>query len=422
MILIGNQRSGASDLAIHLLREDENDHVEIHNLRGFMANDLKGALREIEAVAKGTKCVQPLFSLSFNPPSSVRVDIDSFEAAIKDAEARLGLMHQPRAIVFHEKEGRRHCHVVWSRIDVEHMRAINLPYYKTRLNDLSRDLYLEHNWPLPDGYKDKLKRNPLNFTIAEWQQAKRTKQNPKLLKAQLLECWQHSDNRAAFANALEEYGFVLARGDRRGFVAVDWRGEVYSLSRWLDQKPKALKERLGSPKELPSTDEAKAYIAERMAAKIQGFAEEADKTLKEANARKLALREKQRIARATLSDQQVQRADQEAQARAARFSTGLRGIWDWLSGKTRKIKRENEEHADRCWARDVKEKNDLIAIQLNERRALQLNLKPIRNQAYDLRTLFTRETDFYRQLCQRLDHPQLIHEPESKDKYRSRNR
>lgn len=32
-------------------------------------------------------------------------------------ERKLGLEGQPRAIVFHEKEGRRHAQAIWSRID-----------------------------------------------------------------------------------------------------------------------------------------------------------------------------------------------------------------------------------------------------------------------------------------------------------------
>jgi hypothetical protein len=46
-----------------------------------------------------------------------------FELAADEVERVLGLEGQPRAIVFHEKEGRRHAHVVWSRIDARAMRA-----------------------------------------------------------------------------------------------------------------------------------------------------------------------------------------------------------------------------------------------------------------------------------------------------------
>ena len=126
MILKGSQRGSAAQLARHLLRADENEHVEIHELNGFVADDLHGALQEIYAVSRGTRCQQYMFSVSLNPPETESVPIEYFEKAITDIEAKLGLEGQPRAIVFHEKEGRRHAHCVWSRIDAEEMKAINL--------------------------------------------------------------------------------------------------------------------------------------------------------------------------------------------------------------------------------------------------------------------------------------------------------
>lgn len=67
-----------------------------------------------------------MFSLSLNPPGHETVSIDEFEAAIEATEVKLGLQGQPRAIVFHEKDGRRHARVVWSRIDAGKMKAINM--------------------------------------------------------------------------------------------------------------------------------------------------------------------------------------------------------------------------------------------------------------------------------------------------------
>ena len=40
MILVGNQRGGAKDLALHLLKQ-ENEHVEVHEVRGFASQNLK---------------------------------------------------------------------------------------------------------------------------------------------------------------------------------------------------------------------------------------------------------------------------------------------------------------------------------------------------------------------------------------------
>ncbi|HMU52864.1 MAG TPA: relaxase, partial [Geminicoccaceae bacterium] len=135
MILKASQRGGGMALARHLLNDIDNDHVEVHELRGFVARDLPGALKEAHAISLGTKCRQFLFSLSLNPPPKANVSVKAFEAAITDIEKRLGLKGQPRAIVFHEKEGRRHAHCVWSRIDATRMRAINLSHFELKLMD-----------------------------------------------------------------------------------------------------------------------------------------------------------------------------------------------------------------------------------------------------------------------------------------------
>jgi len=179
MILKGSQRGNAAKLARHLMNVQDNEHVELHELRGFVSDEqLLDALLEAQAVAKGTRCQQHLFSLSLNPPEGERVDVATFEAAIELAEQRLGLDGHARAIVFHEKEGRRHAHAVWSRIDVETMTAKNLPFFKRRLMEVSKELYLQNGWDMPKGIVDQAVRNPLNFTRAEWQQAKRAMAEP----------------------------------------------------------------------------------------------------------------------------------------------------------------------------------------------------------------------------------------------------
>jgi hypothetical protein len=130
MILKGNQRAYGQELARHLLNVDDNEHALVHELRGFLSDDLFGAFQEAEAVSLGTKCQQYLFSMSLSPPQSAKVSVEAFETTIAEIERRLGLTNQPRAIVFHEKKGRRHAHCVWSRVDATEMRAINLSHYK----------------------------------------------------------------------------------------------------------------------------------------------------------------------------------------------------------------------------------------------------------------------------------------------------
>lgn len=129
-----------------LMRTDENEHVQVHEVQGFMVDDVRGAFQEIEALAKGTRCQKPLFSLSLSPPKDANLSAKAFEKAIAKAEEVLGLSGQPRVIVFHEKgEHRdRHCHVVWSRMDVETMKAIPMPFNRLKMRDVSRELLIEH--------------------------------------------------------------------------------------------------------------------------------------------------------------------------------------------------------------------------------------------------------------------------------------
>ena len=77
MILNGNQRGNAKDLALHLMKA-ENERVEIHELRGFMSHDLMGALGELYAVSRATRCDQFMYSLSLNPPKGVSVSNAEF--------------------------------------------------------------------------------------------------------------------------------------------------------------------------------------------------------------------------------------------------------------------------------------------------------------------------------------------------------
>lgn len=182
MILIRSQRGGGAQLAAHLLRTDYNYHVEIHDLSGFVVDDLGGAFKEAYAVSRGTRCRQFLISLSLNPPEEENVPIAIFEDAISQIKKRMGLSGQPRAIVFHEKEDRRHAHCVWSCIKADDMKAINLPHFKVKLRDVSREKYFEHGWKLPNGLVNSEARNPLNFTQHEWPQSERLNAIPERSK------------------------------------------------------------------------------------------------------------------------------------------------------------------------------------------------------------------------------------------------
>ena len=260
MILVGNQRGNYKEMADHLLK-DENEQVIIHEIKGFMGENLHTALQESYAVSRATKCSKHMYSLSFNPPKGAEVSTEAFEDAIERAEKRLGLINQPRVIVFHEKRGRdgklrKHAHAVWCRIDAENGKAIHIPYDHTKLNAFSRELFLENGWELPKGYENRADRDPLNYTHAQHQQAKRAGKQADKIKQVFQDAWARSDTRDTFATALKEHGYILARGDRRGFVAVDHRGEVHAVARYAGIKTREVRDRLGELDGLPNVQQA----------------------------------------------------------------------------------------------------------------------------------------------------------------------
>jgi hypothetical protein len=67
------------------------------------------------------------------------------------------------------------------------------------------------------------------------------------------ECWVISNTQGGFAYALEEHGLILARGDRSGFVAVDYQGEVNLVAKWARIKTKDVRAKLTDQETCPAS-------------------------------------------------------------------------------------------------------------------------------------------------------------------------
>lgn len=367
MILHGNARGNSKELAHHL-QKDENERVEVYQIRGFISRNLPDALRESYALSRATKCKQHLYSLSFNPPKNAAPTPEDFEVAINKVEKQLGLDNQPRAIVFHEKRGldgdvRKHAHAVWCRIDIENMKAIPLPFTKLQLREVSRDLFIQHNWRMPEGLLDRQNRNPRNFTLAEWQQAKRAGKDPKQLKAMFQDTWTLSDGKTALMSALWEQGYVLAQG-RRGHVAVDYKGEVYPLSRWTGQKAKHVRERLGNLEDLPTIEQAHATAARMLTNRLEELRDEqSNRTRQKLDTLERTRRNTQKqqdIETRELAEQQRKKQQAEQARQEARLRKGLPGLLDRFTGKR---KRTLEQNAAEARHTQLKAQNERAILQ-----------------------------------------------------------
>jgi hypothetical protein len=253
------------------MRTDTNERAEVRELRGVAAENLRGALLEIEAVASGSRTTKPFYHASINTRADERLTNEQRTHAIDRLEEKLGLSGQPRVVVVHEKEGREHCHIVWSRIDLDRMRAINDSYNYRKHEEVARDLEREFGHERVQGAhaerdgKDRPNRTPSH---AEMLQADRGAVSPDDAKALVTNLWQRTDSGQTFKIALEKEAWLLARGDRRDFVVIDPYGGTHSLARRVEgAKAKDIRARMADVDSelLPSVAEARVIQKQRQA-------------------------------------------------------------------------------------------------------------------------------------------------------------
>ncbi len=278
MVIKGNARGGAASLAAHLQRTDTNEVAELRELRGVAAEDLDGALREMEAVAAGARSARHFYHASINTRADEVMTPEQWKQAVDRLERELNLTGQPRAVVAHVKEGRAHVHIAWSRIDIGTLRAIPDSHNYRRHELVSRELEREFGHARVQGVhieragEPRPERTPSH---AEMQQAERSGLAPAEARTLLTEIWNRTDSGQAFAAAIDEQGWMLARGDKRDFVVLDPAGETHNLARRIEgAKAKDVRAHMADIEvaSLPSVDEAKEIQRARLQAQADARA------------------------------------------------------------------------------------------------------------------------------------------------------
>ena len=265
MIISGGARSNWRFFAKHLMKAEENEHVAVAEVRGLAAQDVKEAFREMDFVASGSRAKNFFYHANMNPREGERLTPEQWEQAVDTLEKTLGLEGQARFVVEHEKNGRVHRHVVWSRIDPETMTAIsdsqNYAKHQQAARELEQAFGLEPVQSVNLGAEGpRPERRPKNWETFRGHQSGI---DPEAMKAELTELWRQADSGKAFAAALEEHGYILARGDRRDFCVIDRAGDEHSLARRIKgAKAATIRERMADidRDSLPSVAEARARV------------------------------------------------------------------------------------------------------------------------------------------------------------------
>jgi len=269
MIIKGKSRAGPQQLATHLGNAEKNERVSLVETRGTIAQDLRGALVEMDAYAIGTKCERSLYHAAMSPEPPHVLTPEQRTEAIDALEKRLGLDGHARVVVMHEKLGRQHIHIVWSRIDLAKMRSVSDSHNYRKHEEVARDLERRFGHDRVQGAhheRDGVERPDRTPSRAELRQEERTGITGKRVKEEVTAAFRTSDGPEAFRAALQECGYTLARGDRRDYVILDEKGGIHSLARRIDgMKAPELREFMAAlnPESVPNIEQAREIIAER---------------------------------------------------------------------------------------------------------------------------------------------------------------
>jgi hypothetical protein len=268
MIINGKSRANGAQLAEYLVRDSEsglnaylqrmgtNEEVELLEILGMATDDPAQALYEMQEIAEGGQDgVKGLYHANINPEKAYDLSRADYIRCVDVLEDELGFTGQPRLVYKHRKKGRTHLHVVWQRTDVRTLKLRRDSFDYAAHERAARRLELELGHCLIQGrHVDAQARHlvrPPPRTLDDHREA-------------CTAAWTMADSPAAFVSALAEQGYILARGDRRGYVAVDPDGQAVSLSRALGITTGQIRRRL---RELPrpSLTEAIEMAKERKA-------------------------------------------------------------------------------------------------------------------------------------------------------------
>lgn len=269
MIIKGKSRAGPSQLARHLGRTDTNERVAVLQLDS--AGTPEQAFRDWQTYTLATRGKLGLYHANIDPDAKYDMTPDQWMRAVDILEEELGLQGQPRAVVMHEKHGREHIHVVWARADMDAMRlrSDSNNYLAHERASLRMEQEFGHEHVAGKHAKRDREKQPefprSEVSHDEWQQAERGGLGHRERKAQVTALYEASDTGPAFKAALEDAGYVLARGDKRDFVILDTDAKVHSLGRQLSGvKAADLRAFMADidPEALPGVKEARTAIRE----------------------------------------------------------------------------------------------------------------------------------------------------------------
>jgi hypothetical protein len=212
------------------------------------------------------------YSLAWHPDQNP--DRDIMKEAALDVLEKLGLKEHEAVLVAHTDTEHPHVHVVCNLVHPENGKTASPSY----------DYLIASRWAEShEKSEGKIRCEQRVINNEKRSRIKATNQQAAIVKHRepplndikfVQDAYKNSSNGLEFQQTLKGAGFILAKGDRRGFVLVDNQGKISSLSRQLKgQRSKDIKARLKDVSEVPMAQQIAKELQEKEKNKVKARTE-----------------------------------------------------------------------------------------------------------------------------------------------------
>jgi hypothetical protein len=391
MIIKGKSRGQAAQAGRYLLDKGKNDKTSLIEITGTVSQDVKTAVKEMEALAAGSRAKKFLYHASINPKEGEQLTPEQWQHAVDLLEKNLGMVDHQRIVVEHVKDGRAHRHILWNRINPDTVKAAHMSKsfekHELTARALEREFGFDHvqGVHVLENNQEPAERGPTHNEIA---QSEKTGVNVRQWRKEIRKLAAGAEgNGADLIATLESKGHMVARGEKVDFVILDPSGTPHRMAQSLGFRVKDLKEKLSDikPENLPDVEQAQ----ERQKEIIANLEREKEERTK-AQAAQLAASMYDRGGMASQQKDALRHAKDktDAKQRAAQIEE------QWRKNNQQRDARESEKKEGRGTGKESSKTQAEVKRDDKKARTEQTDGKQRRSAKDVMREVF--ETDFSR--------------------------
>jgi len=273
MIVKGSARKDGHALALYFMTSEE-------GARRIFGTDPLGdtltAMTEWDEIAGLTRGEKPLYHMQLCPDARYPVTDEQWKYMAEVVMEELGAKGHDYELYFHPgvkdngEPDKPHAHLGVCRTNRETLKMLDLSYNYVAHERASKRIALEFGWELVPGkhvkrdraQQEEFPRQKLTKDEAEYENRTGLSKEDRVREITALHA--AADSGPAFKAALEDAGYILAKGER-GYLVVDQKGGQSVLTRNTGLKKKEIEDFMKDVPldKLPTVAEAKAVQEER---------------------------------------------------------------------------------------------------------------------------------------------------------------